>query len=170
MAEHLGKGFCQFVAFHEARPVASIIVLVSPGSTAHYTRGAMDLELASPVRASQLLQATAIRHAVDAGCTRFHMGESGTSSSLADFKERFSKTAVGQFGSGWGWLVKDGSGRLSVEATSNAGNPLREGRVPLLTCDVWEHAYYIDYRNQRAKFVEAFWNLVNWDFVNRQLG
>lgn len=93
MAEHLGKGFCQFVAFHEARPVASIIVLVSPGSTAHYTRGAMDLELASPVRASQLLQATAIRHAVDAGCTRFHMGESGTSSTLADFKERFG--AVG---------------------------------------------------------------------------
>ena len=83
---------------------------------------------------------------------------------------RFSKAAVGQFGSGWAWLVKDGGGKLIVEATSNADNPLRGGRRPLLTCDVWEHAYYIDYRNARAKYVEAFWSLVNWDFVGKNLG
>ncbi len=89
--------------------------------------------------------------------------------SFADFKDRFSKAAVGQFGSGWAWLVKDSSGKLVVEATGNANNPLREGKTPLLTCDVWEHAYYIDYRNARAKYVESFWNLVNWDFVTQNL-
>jgi superoxide dismutase, Fe-Mn family len=90
--------------------------------------------------------------------------------SFADFKDRFSKACLGQFGSGWAWLVKDGGGKLAIEATSNAQNPLREGKSPILTCDVWEHAYYIDYRNARAKYVESFWNLVNWDFVNKNLG
>ena len=90
--------------------------------------------------------------------------------SFADFKDRFCKAALGQFGSGWAWLVKDGSGKLAIEATGNAQNPLREGKTPLLTCDVWEHAYYIDYRNARAKYVEAFWNLVNWSFAARNLG
>ena len=81
------------------------------------------------------------------------------------FKEEFSKAAAGRFGSGWAWLVKSGD-KLSVEATLNAGNPLTEGRTPLLTLDVWEHAYYIDYRNARPKFIETFLNhLVNWDFV-----
>lgn len=88
--------------------------------------------------------------------------------SFAQFKERFSQAAVGQFGSGWAWLVRDGAGKLSIEATGNANNPLREGRKPLLTCDVWEHAYYIDYRNARPKFVEGFWSLVNWRFVEAQ--
>jgi superoxide dismutase, Fe-Mn family len=82
------------------------------------------------------------------------------------FKEQFSKAAIGQFGSGWAWLVKD-SGKLTIVATPNAENPLRQGKTPILTCDVWEHAYYIDYRNARAKYVEGFWNLVNWDFAKK---
>lgn len=90
--------------------------------------------------------------------------------SFAAFKEQFSKAAVGQFGSGWAWLVKDGSGKLSIEATSNAECPLQSGKTSILTCDVWEHAYYIDYRNARAKYVEAWWNLVNWDFAAKNLG
>ena len=89
--------------------------------------------------------------------------------SFAAFKEQLTKAAVGQFGSGWAWLTKDASGKLSIEATSNAGCPLRDGKTPLLTCDVWEHAYYIDYRNARPKYVEAFWNLVDWDHVAKLL-
>ena len=85
--------------------------------------------------------------------------------SFAEFKEKFSTTAVTTFGSGWAWLVKKADGSLAIVSTSNAGNPLTDGDQPLLTCDVWEHAYYIDYRNARPKYVEAFWNLVNWDFV-----
>ena len=85
--------------------------------------------------------------------------------SFAQFKEKFTGAAVSLFGSGWVWLVKNAGGGLSIEAMSNAGNPLREGEKALLTCDVWEHAYYIDYRNARAKYVEAFWNLVNWGFA-----
>ncbi len=85
--------------------------------------------------------------------------------SFAAFKEKFSATAVGTFGSGWAWLVKNPDGSLAIESTSNAANPMTSGKKPLLTCDVWEHAYYIDYRNARPKYVEAFWNLVNWKFV-----
>ncbi len=84
------------------------------------------------------------------------------------FKEQLTKAAVGHFGSGWAWLVLAG-GKLAIESTANAGCPLREGKTPLLTCDVWEHAYYIDYRNARPKYVEAFWGLVNWDFVAANL-
>ena len=90
--------------------------------------------------------------------------------SFAQFKERFTNAAVTLFGSGWAWLVKNPDGGLAIEAASNAGNPLRDGKKPLLTCDVWEHAYYIDYRNARAKYVEAFWNLVNWKFVEQNYG
>jgi Fe-Mn family superoxide dismutase len=85
--------------------------------------------------------------------------------SFDKFKEQFTKTAIGTFGSGWAWLVKDAQGKLSIVSTSNAGNPMTDSKHPLLTCDVWEHAYYIDYRNARPKYVEAFWQLVNWDFV-----
>lgn len=84
---------------------------------------------------------------------------------FAKFKEEFTKTAVGTFGSGWAWLVKKSDGSLGLVSTSNAATPLTTADKPLLTCDVWEHAYYIDYRNARPKYVEAFWNLVNWDFV-----
>lgn len=91
-----------------------------------------------------------------------------TFGSFAQFKENFSKAAAGQFGSGWAWLVKDSSGALAIEATANADTPLAHGKTPLMTCDVWEHAYYIDYRNARPKYIEAYWNLVNWDFISSQ--
>ncbi|HEY1043472.1 MAG TPA: Fe-Mn family superoxide dismutase [Telluria sp.] len=82
--------------------------------------------------------------------------------SFDNFKAEFSKSAVGNFGSGWTWLVKKGDGSVDIVNTSNAGTPMTNGDVALLTCDVWEHAYYIDYRNLRAKYVETFWTLVNW--------
>ncbi len=85
--------------------------------------------------------------------------------SLSQFKEAFSKAAVGVFGSGWAWLVKNQDGSLEIQGTSNAGTPMTENKKALLTCDVWEHAYYIDYRNLRPKYVEKFWELVNWDFI-----
>ena len=81
------------------------------------------------------------------------------------FKEKFSQTAITTFGSGWGWLVKNADASLALVSTSNAGTPLTTGQTPLLTCDVWEHAYYIDYRNARPGYVKAFWELVNWEFV-----
>jgi superoxide dismutase, Fe-Mn family len=85
--------------------------------------------------------------------------------SYEDFKKELSTAAVGQFGSGWAWLVLD-AGQLKVVKTGNADLPLKHGQTALLTVDVWEHAYYIDYRNLRAKYVETFLsNLVNWDFV-----
>ncbi|MFC1971549.1 superoxide dismutase [Chloroflexota bacterium] len=87
--------------------------------------------------------------------------------SVDQFKEKFTNAATTLFGSGWAWLVKNPDGSLSIETTNNAETPLKEGKKALLTCDVWEHAYYIDYRNARAKYVEAFWNLVNWEFVAR---
>jgi len=85
--------------------------------------------------------------------------------SFASFKEEFSKTSITTFGSGWGWLVKNSDGSIALASTSNAGTPMTEGQTALLTCDVWEHAYYIDYRNARPNYLEAFWKLVNWDFV-----
>ena len=85
------------------------------------------------------------------------------------FKAEFSKTAIGTFGSGWAWLVQRADGSLALVSTSNAATPLTGADKPLLTCDVWEHAYYVDYRNARPKYVEAFWNLVNWDFVSAQM-
>jgi Fe-Mn family superoxide dismutase len=85
------------------------------------------------------------------------------------FQEAFTKAAATHFGSGWAWLVKEANGELGLLSTNNADNPLREGKTPLLTCDVWEHAYYIDYRNARPQYIEAFWNLVNWDFVAENL-
>jgi len=88
-----------------------------------------------------------------------------TFGSFERFKEKFTKTAIGTFGSGWAWLVKNSSGSLELISTSNAGTPITAKQTALLTCDVWEHAYYIDYRNARPKYLEAFWNLVNWEFV-----
>ena len=86
------------------------------------------------------------------------------------FKEAFTKSAVGNFGSGWTWLVKKPDGSLDIVNTSNAATPLTTADVPLLTCDVWEHAYYIDTRNARPKYLENFWALVNWDFAAKNLG
>ncbi|MBS0194463.1 MAG: superoxide dismutase [Fe] [Proteobacteria bacterium] len=90
--------------------------------------------------------------------------------SFAAFKEEFTKVAIGTFGSGWAWLVQRADGSLAIVSTSNAATPLTGTDKPLLTCDVWEHAYYVDYRNARAKYVEAFWNLVNWDWAMKKLG
>jgi Fe-Mn family superoxide dismutase len=86
------------------------------------------------------------------------------------FKEEFTKVATGTFGSGWTWLVKKADGSLDIVSTSNAATPLTTDSKPLVTIDVWEHAYYIDYRNARPKFIEAYWNIVNWDFASKNFG
>ena len=90
--------------------------------------------------------------------------------SVAAFKEAFNKSAAGNFGSGWTWLVKKPDGSLDIVNTSNAATPLTTTDVPLLTCDVWEHAYYIDFRNARPKYLESFWSLVNWSFAAKNFG
>lgn len=83
------------------------------------------------------------------------------------FKDKFSAAAVAVFGSGWAWFVKHPDGSVGIETTSNANTPLTSDSKPLLTCDVWEHAYYIDYRNRRPDFVAAYWNLINWDYAEK---
>jgi Fe-Mn family superoxide dismutase len=90
--------------------------------------------------------------------------------SFADFQAQFNDKAVNNFGSSWTWLVKNADGSLEIVNTSNAGTPMTAGQTALLTVDLWEHAYYIDFRNARPKYLEAFWNLVNWDFVADNLG
>ncbi len=90
--------------------------------------------------------------------------------SFAGFKQAFVKSAVGNFGSGWTWLVKNADGGVEIVNTSNAATPLRDGKTPLLTIDVWEHAYYIDYRNARPKYLEQIWKLVDWNFVSSNYG
>lgn len=89
--------------------------------------------------------------------------------SFDKFKEEFNAKAGGNFGSGWTWLVKDGSGNLDILNTDDADTAMKHNMTAILTCDVWEHAYYIDYRNARPKYLEGFWNLVNWDFANQNL-
>ena len=89
--------------------------------------------------------------------------------SVDSFKEEFSKAAISLFGSGWAWLVEDTDGKLSVIQEPNAGNPMTKGLKPLLTVDVWEHAYYIDFRNRRAAYIEAWWGLVDWNKVAGRL-
>ncbi len=89
--------------------------------------------------------------------------------SIEKFKEQFTACALGQFGSGWAWLVKNSEDKLEILSTGNADNPLQQGKTPLLTCDVWEHAYYIDYRNARPAYLKAFWDIVNWNFINKNI-
>ncbi len=89
----------------------------------------------------------------------------GAFGSFDAFKEQLSKAAVGNFGSGWTWLVQNADGSLEIFNTSNAGTPMTSGKTALLTVDVWEHAYYIDYRNARPKYLEQIWSIINWDFV-----
>ena len=89
--------------------------------------------------------------------------------SVANYKDEFSAAAAGQFGSGWAWLVEKADGSIAIETTANAGTPLTTGDTPLLTCDVWEHAYYVDYRNARPAYIKAFWNIVNWDSIAQNL-
>ena len=91
--------------------------------------------------------------------------------SFEAFKEQFTTSAINNFGSSWTWLVKKADGTVAIQNTSNAGCPLTdEGVTPILTVDLWEHAYYIDYRNARPKYMEAFWSLVNWEFANANMG
>ena len=85
--------------------------------------------------------------------------------SVETFKQQFAAAAIGQFGSGWAWLVQRDDGSLAITTTSNAETPLTGADTPLMTCDVWEHAYYVDRRNDRGAYVNAFWNLVNWQFA-----
>jgi Fe-Mn family superoxide dismutase len=92
----------------------------------------------------------------------------GTFGSFEGFKEQFTKSAVTLFGSGWAWLVKSADGKLEIVQESNAGNPLKKGLTPLLTCDVWEHAYYLDYQNRRPDYVQAFWNILDWKAIGKR--
>ena len=85
--------------------------------------------------------------------------------SFEAFQKEFDEKAVNNFGSSWTWLVKNSDGSLEIVNTSNAGTPITEGQTPIITVDLWEHAYYIDYRNARPKYLEAFWKLANWDFA-----
>ena len=88
--------------------------------------------------------------------------------SFGAFREKFSQAATTLFGSGWAWLVKNSNGKLEIIKESNAGNPMRNGMIPILTCDVWEHAYYLDYQNRRPDYIEEFWNCVDWDIVGKR--
>lgn len=88
--------------------------------------------------------------------------------SVESFKDSFSKAAATLFGSGWAWLVKDAAGKLSIVQTSNAANPIRDGLTPLMTCDVWEHAYYLDKQNARPKYIEDFWKVLDWKVVSER--
>jgi len=85
-----------------------------------------------------------------------------------EFISKFTNAAVTLFGSGWAWLVVDTNGSLAITQESNAGNPLRKGQKPLLTCDVWEHAYYLDYQNRRADYVQAFWKIIDWGVIEKR--
>ncbi len=89
--------------------------------------------------------------------------------SFAAFQEQFTQAAITTFGSGWAWLIQDKDGSLKITSTSNAATPMTSGQEALMTCDVWEHAYYIDYRNLRPDYLKAFWSLVNWEFVAANL-
>jgi Fe-Mn family superoxide dismutase len=89
-------------------------------------------------------------------------------SSFSAFKEQFAKACIDRFGSGWGWLITDRTGKLSIESTPNQDTPLMEGKSPVLGCDVWEHAYYLKYHNRRPDYVAAWWNVVNWTDVARR--
>ncbi|MFC2113067.1 superoxide dismutase [Bacteroidota bacterium] len=88
--------------------------------------------------------------------------------SFSEFQEEFSTAAATLFGSGWVWLVLDSGGKLKIFQESNAGNPIRSGMIPLLTCDIWEHAYYLDYQNMRPDYIKSFWELVDWNVIDKR--
>jgi Fe-Mn family superoxide dismutase len=105
------------------------------------------------------------------GAPKGPIGEaiSSTFGSFDAFKEQFNKAALGRFGSGWAWLI-DAGGKLSIESTANQDSPLMEGKKPIMGLDVWEHAYYLKYQNRRADYCGAWWNVINWDAVNKRFG
>ena len=92
-----------------------------------------------------------------------------TFGSFTGFQEKLSAAGVGRFGSGWAWLVRDGGGKLSIMSTPNQDNPMTEGHYPIMGNDVWEHAYYLKHQNKRADYLNVWWNVVNWDEVNKRL-
>lgn len=92
----------------------------------------------------------------------------GSFGSFDAFKEQFSKAAATLFGAGWAWLVKKDNGALEILQESNAGNPIRKSLKPVLTCDVWEHAYYIDYRNRRPDYIKSFFEILDWEIIGRR--
>ncbi len=89
--------------------------------------------------------------------------------SFSEFKEKFTKAAATLFGSGWAWLIVKSDGSLDITQESNAGNPLKQNLKPILTCDVWEHAYYLDYQNKRPDYINSFWNIIDWNKVDKRL-
>jgi Fe-Mn family superoxide dismutase len=89
--------------------------------------------------------------------------------SFDSFKEKFNAAAAGRFGSGWAWLIKDAAGKFEITSTANQDSPIMEGKKPILGLDVWEHAYYLKYQNRRPEYIAAWWNVVNWNEVNKQL-
>jgi superoxide dismutase, Fe-Mn family len=105
------------------------------------------------------------------GAPKGAIGEAiaSTFGSFDAFKEQFNKAALGRFGSGWAWLI-DAGGKLSIESTANQDSPMMEGKKPILGLDVWEHAYYLKYQNRRADYCGAWWNVINWDAVNKRFG
>lgn len=125
-------------------------------------------------QAAQVWNHTFYWHSMSPGGGREPGGDLGAAiksafGSFDDFKQKFQEMAVGNFGSGWTWLVAKSDGSVDIVNTDDAGNPMQEELKPVLTCDVWEHAYYIDYRNARPKYIEAFFNVVNWDFAARAI-
>ena len=109
-------------------------------------------------------------HPANNSVPREHVTEAIKNSygSQAEFKDAFVKSATSLFGSGWVWLIKNPKGTVEIIQESNAGNPLRKGLKPILTCDVWEHAYYLDYQNKRLDYLNAFWNIIDWDIVEKR--
>lgn len=140
----------------ESKTLEEIIRTAAPGpvfnNAAQVWNHAFYFESLAPDAGGEPTGALAERIAADFG-------------SFADFRAKFSEAAVKTFGSGWAWLVRKPDGSLAIVSTSNAATPITGEDVPLLTCDVWEHAYYVDYRNRRPEYVEKFWNVVNWDAV-----
>ena len=151
--------FVPFEPQHQCQALERVLIVVGDEDVAAHLR--QDLHLGNRIRGAR-------------GCVVFHeqrQPESELASaidakfgSFDEFKEKFKAGGIGQFGSGWVWLVKDGDG-VAIVKTPNQDSPISDGKTPLLGCDVWEHAYYLKYQNKRPDYIDAFWNVVNWDYV-----